>query len=172
MILDLDDEVYDGKLGFIEDERGQFVGVRIVNNITALARLIFCQFVELGIWPRYWRRISMRAFALFAMRMYESYPFLRLCAGDWKVRAIGRDQYSGWFNKNPELKALAASSNIPDLEVDEDDEEEVAPVRSKRRRTKQVDALRPRKRQKTVQAPAQLEAGPGEGPVPLPLGAR
>ncbi|EJD50047.1 hypothetical protein AURDEDRAFT_161071 [Auricularia subglabra TFB-10046 SS5] len=106
------------------------------------------------------------------LREYESYPFLRLCAGDWKVRAIGRDQYSGWFNKNPELKALAASSNIPDLEVDEDDEEEVAPVRSKRRRTKQVDALRPRKRQKTVQAPAQLEAGPGEGPVPLPLGAR
>ena len=85
-----------GVLAFLEDEDGKLIDRREKKRLYAELRGFWNDNVDVNHPPDNWSSAGATLRDKFRDILEEKFPFLRLCAGRWKVEALWKKNYHSW----------------------------------------------------------------------------
>jgi hypothetical protein len=85
-----------GVLAFLEDENGKVIDHRERKRLYAELRGFWNDNIDSKCPPDNWSSAGATLCDKFRDILEEKFPFLRLCAGRWKVEALWKKNYHSW----------------------------------------------------------------------------
>ena len=85
-----------GVLAFLEDENGKVISHRERKQLYAELRGFWNDNIDASHAPDNWSSAGATLRDKFRDVLEEKFPFLRLCAGRWKVEALWKKNYHSW----------------------------------------------------------------------------